>query len=77
MLEIIGEEIAKIVEEYWQAVTVVLGFCAVSYLLLFITGSTVTFAGMGNTVFTIFVVVGLLAIGFLVERVYRRMRSRS
>lgn len=60
--------------DWWKGVCIVLAFSVVSYILMAIGGNNLSFEGIGKTVVSVMVVVGILAIGFLVERVYRRIR---
>jgi len=77
MIEIIAEEIFGMIREWWKAVGVVLIFAAVGCVVLAVGGETVTFREILKTIFNVMIGVGVIALGFLVERIYRRLKKSN
>jgi hypothetical protein len=77
MCTIIEAEFKKICVEYWQGVVVVLGFGTVATVFGLLGGEVPSYEGIGKGVFSIFIVVALLAAVVFIERVYKAVKRQK
>ena len=73
--DVVWTELRKILSEYWDGVKLVLGFAAAGTVLLCVAGEIPSYESLGRTIVQIFFVVGLLALGFFIERVWKALRG--